>query len=39
MEFMMHEGMEGLHDFRVKVKTNDPVNPEMELTVLSDWGR
>jgi hypothetical protein len=38
MEFMMHKGMEGLHDFRVKVKTNDPVKPEMELVVLSDWG-
>jgi hypothetical protein len=39
MEFMMHEGMEGSHDFRVKVKTNDPVNAEMELAVLSDWGK
>jgi hypothetical protein len=35
----MHKGMEGPHDFRVKVKTNDPVAPEMMLTVLSDWGR
>ena len=33
----MHEGMEGPHDFRVKIKTNDPANPEMELAVLSDW--
>jgi len=39
MGFMMHKGMEGLHDFRVKVKTNDPVAPEMELAVLSDWGK
>ena len=36
---MMHKGMEGLHDFRVMVKTNDPVNPVKELVVLSDWGR
>jgi len=39
MEFMMHKGMEGPHDFRVKVKTNAPVAPEMELGVLSDWGK
>jgi hypothetical protein len=39
MQFMMHKGMEGVHDFRVKVKTNDPVNPEQELVVLSDWGK
>ena len=35
---MVEKGVEGLHDFRVKVKTNDPVKPEMELVVLSDWG-
>ncbi len=34
----MHKGMEGLHDFRVKIKTNDPANSETELTVLSNWG-
>jgi hypothetical protein len=39
MEFMMHKGMEGVHDFRVKIKTNDPVSPEQELVVLSDWGK
>ena len=39
MEFMMHKGMEGVHDFRVNVKTNDPVTPEIELIVLSDWGK
>jgi hypothetical protein len=39
MEFMMHKGMEGVHDFRVKVKTNDSVKPEQELVVLSDWGK
>jgi hypothetical protein len=37
MEFVMHKGMEGPHDFRVKVRTNDPINPVMELAVLSDW--
>ncbi len=39
MEFTMHKGMEGPHDFRVEVKTNDPLKPETELTVLSDWGK
>lgn len=34
----MHKGMEGLHDFRVQVRTNDPVNPVVELAVLSNWG-
>jgi len=38
MEFVMHAGMEGPHDFRVKVITNDPTKPETELVVLSDWG-
>ena len=33
----MHKGMEGPHDFRVKLKTNDPTTPEIELVVLSDW--
>lgn len=34
----MHKGMEGPHDFRVKLKTNDPATPEVELVVLSNWG-
>jgi hypothetical protein len=29
--------MEGPHDFRVHVRTNDPIEPEKELTVLSNW--
>lgn len=37
MQFMMHEGMDGPHDFRVKLRTNDPLEPEKELIVLSDW--
>ncbi len=39
MEFMMHEGMDGPHEFRVHVQTNDPNQPEKLLTVLSDWGK
>jgi hypothetical protein len=34
----MHAGMEGKHDFRMKIKTNDPDEPTKELTILSDWG-
>jgi hypothetical protein len=37
MQFMMHAGMEGPHDFRVQVKTNDPKVPDKELVVLSNW--
>jgi hypothetical protein len=37
MTFMMHDGMDGQHDFRVLVQTNDPEHPEQELTVLSNW--
>jgi hypothetical protein len=38
MEFMMHAGMDGQHEFRVHVLTNDPQGPEKLLTVLSYWG-
>ena len=37
MTFMMHEGMDGQHDFRVLLQTNDPEHPEQELTILSNW--
>jgi hypothetical protein len=36
--FMMHEGMDGPHNFAVQLKTNDSQNPELIVTVLSDWG-
>lgn len=39
MTFSMHEGMDGPHDFRVLVETNDPTHAQQELTVLSDWGQ
>jgi len=29
--------MEGPHDFRVQLKTNDPAQPMKELVVLSNW--
>jgi hypothetical protein len=36
--FMMHEGMDGPHNFAVHLKTNDKQNPDLVVTVLSDWG-
>jgi hypothetical protein len=37
MQFTMHPGMEGPHDFRVDLRTNDPSQPSKELVVLSNW--
>ena len=36
--FMMHPGMDGMHNYAVHLKTNDPKNPDLVVTVLSDWG-
>lgn len=36
--FTMHEGMGGLHNFAVHLRTNDPTNPEVVVNVLSNWG-
>ena len=36
--FMMHEGMDGPHDFAVHFKTNDPSNSDLVVNVISDWG-
>jgi hypothetical protein len=36
--FMMHEGMDGPHNFAVHLKTNDKQNADLVVTVLSDWG-
>lgn len=37
-EFIMHEGMDGPHNFAVHLKTNDPKDPDLVVNVLSDWG-
>jgi hypothetical protein len=34
---MMHAGMEGQHEFRVNVHSNDPEEPVKPLTILSNW--
>ena len=38
MNFTMHAGMGGPHEFMVIVRTNDPVAPDRQLIVRSDWG-
>jgi len=37
LRFTMHEGMDGPHDFRVHLRTNDPEEPDKVLTILSNW--
>lgn len=39
MQFTMHLGMEGPHEFLVRLKTNDPLVWEKVLVVKSDWVR
>ena len=34
----MHEGMDGKHDFRVHLPSNDKTWGDKTLTVLSNWG-
>jgi hypothetical protein len=38
-EFTMHEGMGGAHLFVIRLKTNDPVEPERALRIRSLWQR
>jgi hypothetical protein len=35
--FMMHEGMDGPHNFAVHLKTNDPDTADLVVNVLSNW--
>jgi len=37
-DFMMHEGMDGPHDFAVHLITNDADNSDHVVHVFSDWG-
>lgn len=37
LRFTMHEMMGGPHEFRVHVLTNDPAQPNIPLTILSNW--
>ena len=38
MDFTMHAGMGGPHEFRTPLRTNDAVQPEKVLVVRSAWG-
>jgi hypothetical protein len=38
LTYTMHEGMGGPHEFHVRLRTNDPVEPEKVLVVKSNWG-
>jgi hypothetical protein len=33
----MHAGMDGPHDYRIALKTDDPAQPVTELRVTSNW--
>jgi hypothetical protein len=35
--FMMHEGMDGKHNFIVHLVTNDPAQPDKQVEILSNW--
>jgi len=37
VRFTRHAGMDGLFDFRVRIRTNDPVYPEQEVAIRSNW--
>jgi hypothetical protein len=37
MEFSMHGNMGGRHNFGLHLRTNDPLQPEITISVLSDW--
>ncbi len=37
LSFMMHAGMDGQHEFRVHLRTNDQTEPDKQLTILSNW--
>lgn len=37
VEFFMHPGMDGKHNYAVHLITNDPTQPDKVVNVLSDW--
>ena len=37
MQFMMHTGMDGMHDFEVHLPSNDAAWGDKTLAVLSNW--
>jgi len=37
VSFAMHAGMDGFHDFRLHLPTNDPAQSDREIVILSNW--
>jgi hypothetical protein len=37
MRFMMHAGMDGKHEFRLHIRSNDPVESDKQVVILSNW--
>ncbi len=37
VSFTMHAGMDGFHDFRLHLLTNDPTQPDREIVIISNW--
>ncbi len=37
VEFFMHPGMDGKHNYAVHLITNDPAQPDKVVNVLSNW--
>jgi len=37
VSFTMPKGMGGLHDFRLRLRTNDPAQSDREIIILSNW--
>jgi hypothetical protein len=37
VEFFMHPGMDGKHNYAVHLITNDPTQPDKVVNVLSNW--
>jgi hypothetical protein len=37
IQFMMHEGMGGQHEFLTHIMTDDPVEPDKQVRILSNW--
>ncbi len=33
----MHAGMDGQHEFRVHIVSDDPVEPDKQVVILSNW--
>ena len=38
-QFMMHPGMDGKHNYAVHILSNDPVQPDLVVNVLSNWSQ